>query len=284
MNFKSIDFKKINYKKIGKIAYNLVMYLFLGLCAVALVLTVTAKRSSDGAAEIFGYQLRTVLTPSMEKCDETDVSDFGIKSIPQNSMVLVQSVPENEMEAEKWYSELRVGDVLTFRYVYVTQITITHRITSITAKDSGGYIIELAGDNKSSDTSQLYQTIDTSDKTSPNFVLGKVTAVFSVLGFIVSLLKNPIGLVFIVIIPCFIIILLEILKIFGAYNAEKQKSNKEEAKKKDDELEELKKRLAALEKREETENKEPNPENESAADKPTADTIEQKTDIKEEDS
>ncbi|MBO5010502.1 MAG: hypothetical protein J6D20_07405 [Clostridia bacterium] len=278
MNFKSIDFKKINYKKIGKIAYNLVMYLFLGLCAVALVLTVTAKRSSDGAAEIFGYQLRTVLTPSMEKCDETDVSDFGIKSIPQNSMVLVQSVPENEMEAEKWYSELRVGDVLTFRYVYVTQITITHRITSITAKDSGGYIIELAGDNKSSDTSQLYQTIDTSDKTSPNFVLGKVTAVFSVLGFIVSLLKNPIGLVFIVIIPCFIIILLEILKILGAYNAEKQKRNREEAKKKDDELEELKKRLAALEKREETE------ENGPLEESLKADTIEQKTDIKEEDS
>ncbi|MBO5316283.1 MAG: hypothetical protein J6B48_07640 [Clostridia bacterium] len=278
MNFKSIDFKKINYKKIGKIAYNLVMYLFLGLCAVALVLTVTAKRSSDGAAEIFGYQLRTVLTPSMEKCDETDVSDFGIKSIPQNSMVLVQSVPEDEMEAEKWYSELRVGDVLTFRYVYVTQITITHRITSITAKDSGGYIIELAGDNKSSDTSQLYQTIDTSDKTSPNFVLGKVTAVFSVIGFIVSLLKKPIGLVFIVIIPCFIIILLEILKILGAYNAEKQKRNKEEAKKKDDELEELKKRLAALEKREETE------ENGPLEESLKADTIEQKTDIKEEDS
>ena len=115
-------------------------------------------------------------------------------------------------------------------------------------------------------------------------MLGKVTAVFSVLGFIVSLLKNPIGLVFIVIIPCFIIILLEILKILGAYNAEKQKRNKEEAKKKDDELEELKKRLAALEKREETENKEPKPKNESAADKSIADTIEQKTDIKEEDS
>ncbi len=247
MNLKITELKNIDFKKIGKIAYNVIMYFFLAVCAIALVLTITAKRSDDGAAEIFGYQLRTVLTPSMEKCDETDVSGFGIKSIPKDSMILVQSVPEDKAEADKWYSELRVGDVLTFRYVYVTQITITHRITSITEKESGGYIIELAGDNKSSDTSQLYQTIDTSDETSPSYVLGKVTAVFSVLGFIVSLLKTPIGLIFIVIIPCFIIILLEILKILGAYNAVKQKHSKEEAKKKDEELEELKKRLAALE-------------------------------------
>ena len=247
MDFKKIDFKNVNYKKIGKIAYNVLMYLFLAVCALALLLTATAKRSEDGAAEIFGHQLRTVLTPSMEKCDETDVSGFEIKSIPQNSMVLVQSVPEDEAEAEEWYSQLRVGDVLTFRYVYVTQITITHRITSITPKETGGYIIELAGDNKNSDTSQLYQKIDTSDTASPNHVLGKVTAVFSVIGFIVSLIKNPIGLIFIVIVPCFIIILLEILKIFGMYNAEKQNRNKEESKRKDEELEELKKRLAALE-------------------------------------
>ena len=249
MDLKKIDFKKLDYKKIGKIAYNLIMYFFLVLCSLALVLTITAKRSQDGTAEIFGYQLRNVLTPSMEKCDETDVSGFGIKSIPKDSMILVQSVPEDKTEAEKWYSELRVGDVLTFRYVYVTQVTITHRITSITEKESGGYIIELAGDNKNSDSSQLYQTIDTSDEASPNFVLGKVVGVLSMLGFIVSLIKTPIGLIFIVIIPCFIIILLEILKILGAYNAEKRNQSREEEKKKDEELEELKRRLAALESR-----------------------------------
>lgn len=270
MKFKKTELSKINIKKIGKIAYSVIMWLFLIICAAALVLTVTAKRSGDGAGEIFGYQLRTVLTESMEKCEETDVSDFDIKSIPKNSMIIVQSVPEDKEAAERWYSELRVGDVLTFRYVYVTQKTITHRITSITEKESGGYIIELAGDNKSSESDQLYQTIDTSQESSPNYVLGKVTGVLFVLGFIVSLLKTPVGLIFIVIVPCFIIILLEILKIFGAYNATKIKRNKEESAKKDEELAELKRRLAALEEKSSDGKEEPPIEENS--EKPVADS------------
>ena len=270
MKFKKPELSKINIKKIGKIAYSVIMWLFLIICAAALVLTVTAKRSDDGAGEIFGYQLRTVITESMEKCEETDVSDFDIKSIPKNSMIIVQSVPEDKEAAEKWYSELRVGDVLTFRYVYVTQKTITHRITSITEKESGGYIIELAGDNKSSDSDQLYQTIDTSQESSPNYVLGKVTGVLFVLGFIVSLLKTPVGLIFIVIVPCFIIILLEILKILGAYNATKIKRNKEESAKKDEELAELKRRLAALEEKSSDSKEEP-PIDENS-EKPVADS------------
>ena len=270
MKFKKTELSKINIKKIGKIAYSVIMWLFLIICAAALVLTVTAKRSGDGAGEIFGYQLRTVITESMEKCEETDVSDFDIKSIPKNSMIIVQSVPEDKEAAERWYSELRVGDVLTFRYVYVTQKTITHRITSITEKESGGYIIELAGDNKSSESDQLYQTIDTSQESSPNYVLGKVTGVLFVLGFIVSLLKTPVGLIFIVIVPCFIIILLEILKIFGAYNATKIKRNKEESAKKDEELAELKRRLAALEEKSSDGKEEPPIEENS--EKPVADS------------
>ena len=50
---------------------------------------------------------------------------------------------------------VKVGDVLTFRYVYATQVTITHRITSITEEANGEFIIELAGDNKNSEDGQL---------------------------------------------------------------------------------------------------------------------------------
>ena len=241
-----MDKKKL--KKIGSIIINILLYLFLAVCVFSVVLTVFSKKDVDGAAELFGYQMRVVTSDSMAKCELTDVSGYDIKSIPLRSMIFVKLMPEDEAEANEWYGDLKVGDVLTFRYVYTNQVTITHRITAITEKETGGYIIELAGDNKNSESGQLYQTIDTSIPNNTNYVIGKVTGQAFILGFIISLLKSPLGIIFIVIVPCFIIILLEVLKIVGAYNAERKKREQEEASKRDSELEELRRRLAELEK------------------------------------
>ena len=244
--------EKKKLKKIGDIIFNILLYLFLAICVFALVLTIFSKKDIDGAAELFGYQMRVVTSDSMAKCDQTDVSDYEIKSIPLRSMIFVEIMPENEAEVDKWYRDLQVGDVLTFRYVYTNQVTITHRITSITEKKTGGFIIELAGDNKNSDSEQLYQTIDTSIPNNKNYVVDKVTGQAFLLGFIISLLKSPLGIIFIVIVPCFIIILLEVLKIVGVYNAERKKREQEETAKKDSELEELRRRLAQLEQKNNT--------------------------------
>lgn len=235
-------------KKISDIAINVLLYLFLFVCIVAVIITVVSKRDSDGTAEVFGYQMRVVTSDSMAKCELTDVSGYEIKSIAFRSMVFVETLPEDEAEREEWYADLRVGDVLTFRYVYVRQVTITHRITSITEKETGGYIIELAGDNKNSETGALTQVIDTSEQNSTNYVIGKVVGQSYPLGFLISMLKQPLGLIFIIIIPCFIIILLEVIKIIGVAGAEKKKREQEEQAKKDSEIEELRRKLEALEK------------------------------------
>lgn len=239
--------KKAGLKKVGKITLDVLLYLFLALCVITLILTVFSKKDSDGAAELFGYQMRVISSDSMAKCELTDVSGYEIGSIPLRSMIFVKVMPEDEAAADEWYRSLKVGDVLTFRYVYTNQVTITHRIISIEEKSSGGFIIRLAGDNKNSETGQLTQTIDTSDDTSTDYVIGKVTGQFFLLGFIISLLKEPIGLILIVIVPCFIIILLEVLKIVGVYSTERKKREQEQTQKKDDELEELRRRLAQLE-------------------------------------
>ena len=241
---------KEKVKKISNIVLNVLMYIFLAICIFAMVFTIFSKKDADGAATLFGYQMRIVETPSMAKNPETDVSGFKIKSIPKNSMIFVETVPDDPAEAETWYGELREGDVLTFRYVYATQVTITHRITKITdlTAQGKGYIIELAGDNKSENSDQMEQTIYTAETNSMNYVIGKVTGQSKILGFVLSLLKNPFGIIFIVIIPCFIIILLEVLKIVGVLTANKKKREQEINQKKDSELEELRQRLAQLEK------------------------------------
>ena len=239
--------KKTTVKKIGKILLNVLLYAFLALSIFAVILTVFAKKSPDGAADIFGYQFRIVTSESMEKCELTDVSQYKIKSIPLRSMVFVQSVPTDPAEADEWYRSLQVGDVLTFRYIYATQVTITHRILAISEKSTGGFVIELEGDNKNSDQSTLRQTIDTTYNTNINYVLGKVTGQSYLLGVVMSILTQPIGIVCAVIIPCFVIIMLEVLRIVKMLSEAKKEKESEESAQKDVELEELRRRLSELE-------------------------------------
>ncbi len=237
---------KANKKRILNIIVNVLLAAFLVICIFSVFVNLLAKRDSDGAVEVFGYQLRIVVSNSMAESEFTDVSDYKIKDIPVRSLVVVKVMPDDPAEADEWYRDLQVGDVLTFRYVDTTQVTITHRIVSITEKETGGFIIELAGDNKTSDDGQLTQIIDTSISDNTNYVIGEVTSTSYLLGVIMSVLATPLGIIFIIIIPCFAIILYEILKITKIMTAEK-KRDRDEEKEKDKELELLRRKVAELE-------------------------------------
>ena len=239
---------KAKIRKIGKITLDVLLYIFLAICIFAVFVTVLSKRDSDGAAEVFGYQMRVVTSDSMSECEYTDVSGFEIKDIPIRSMVFVKVMPDDPAKADEFYRSLKVGDVLTFRYVYTTQVTITHRITAITEKETGGFVIELAGDNKSSEDGQLTQVIDTSVPNNMNYVIGKVTGQAKIFGSVMSFLMQPVGIIFLIILPCAIIILIEILKIVKLLTADKKMREQEEMNKKESELEELRRRLAEMEK------------------------------------
>jgi len=234
-------------KKIVNIVLNVILYFFLALCVVAIVLTLVSKKDADGAVTVFGMQIRRVLTASMDKCDQTDVSNFEIKSIPVNSAIFVEVVPEDPDEAAEWYANLKVGDVLTFRYVYTKQVTITHRIDKIEKNANGGFSIYLSGDNKNDEGGTMVQLIDTSAVQSHDYIIGKVTGQNRFLGFLLTLMADPLGIVLIVIVPCVIIIILEVIRIVRVLTADRRKREEEEKKEKDNEIEELRRRLAALE-------------------------------------
>ncbi|MBQ7879158.1 MAG: hypothetical protein IJ317_00770 [Clostridia bacterium] len=232
--------------KILSIIVNVFLYLFLALCIFVLIIAISSKKDVDGAATVFGRQVRLIRSDSMAESEATDVSDFEIKDLPVKTLIFIETVPEDEAERADWYADLEVGDVLTFRYLFVSQETITHRITAITEKETGGYIIELKGDNAASETSAGVQTIDTSETESPNYVIGKVTGSSRVLGLLVYALKTPVGIGCIIILPCVIIIGVEIVRIVSVLSEEKRKKAKEETEKKQDEIDELKQQLAAL--------------------------------------
>ncbi len=246
MSKEKIKDKKAIVKKVLKITGNVLVYLLMALALFVLVISITSKKDSDGTATVFGHQLRFVQSDSMEQCDLTDVSEFEIKSIRVKSCIFVEVVPESEEEKAEWYKNLKVGDVLTFKYVYSRQETITHRIVDIEEKQSGGYIITLEGDNKNAETDLLKQTIDTSLEDSPNYIIGKVTGQSYLLGVLVYAFRTTVGIVCLIIVPCLIIIAYEVIRLIRVFGKDKKEKQEAEKKKQDDEIEELKRQLAEL--------------------------------------
>ena len=213
--------KRSVFKCVMSVVSFLLLIAFLAACTFALVITIQAKKDSTGSVEIQGYRLMNVDSDSMASCEETDVSGYEIKSIPLRSMIVIESVPKDAAAADAWYASLKVGDVLTFQYVYHDQLIITHRITSIMPdEENGGYTIYLAGDNKESASAQLTQVIHTADSSSLNYVIGKVVKQNFLFGFFISILKEPIGVVLAIIVPCFLFILIEIVKVVNLSHAE----------------------------------------------------------------
>ncbi len=241
-------------KKTGRIAIsvvaNVLLYTVIAVCLLGVLLTIIGQRDADGTVTLFGTQMRVVQSPSMERSEATDVSGFEIEDIPTGSMVFIETVPSDATEAARWYADLRVGDVLTFKYTYVRQETITHRIIAIEEKPTGGYLITLAGDNRSDGASVSLQTIDTAQENSFNYVIGKVTGQSYALGLFTRALRSPIGLICMIIIPSLVIAIFEVIKITRVLGADKKKKMKDEQESREKELDALKKRIAELEARE----------------------------------
>lgn len=260
--------KKQMLKKTGSILLNVIMYVFLIVALFAVIMSISAKKGEDGTATMFGHQLRFVQSDSMGKSQHTDVSKYKIKSIPVKSLIFVEVKPESGAAEDAWYDSLKVGDVLTFRYKYVKQETITHRITEIEELESG-YKITLKGDNKTTENSNVIEQVIYTDPTEAddpdgarfNYVIGKVVGQSYPLGLLIGVLKGPVGIVFIVILPSLLIIVFEVIKIVRVFGEEKRKKAENEKQQQKDtisaqasELEELKKRLAELEQGKETSN------------------------------
>ncbi len=219
---------------------------FAAIAIFAIGVGVASKKDPDGTATIFGTQLRFVKSDSMEKCDETDVSQYEIKSIPVKSCVFVETIPEDETEREEWLSKIKIGDVLTFKYVYTSQETITHRVISIEGKSGGGYLISLRGDNVASGSEALTQTIDTSLEDSPNYIIGKVTGQSYFLGLLIYAVKSTVGISLIVIVPSSIVVVWSAVRIAKVLKEEKKEKALAESEAKERELEELRKQIESL--------------------------------------
>jgi signal peptidase I len=114
--------------KIRKLVSNLVTCL-LFIIMIFLLYTVISSRGTGGEAQIFGYQLKTVLSGSMEP---------GIKT---GSIVAIKPIKDFEKALN-----MKKGDVITFISKDKDNALVTHRIVEVQGKGNNvNYITK--GDN-----------------------------------------------------------------------------------------------------------------------------------------
>ena len=134
---------------------------------------------------------------------------YGIETIPVESMIFIRDVPSDPDEAESFYASLRVGDVLTFDYrhpVSGEQMVVTHRIVGI-SEGNGIYTYTLQGDSIADDPTNGSVQVVTS---SSGDVIGKVVGVSHWLGVLTVFVSHWYGKVVLILIPCTILIASEV--------------------------------------------------------------------------
>ena len=198
-------------QKIGNIMGTVITVFVMLFALIIAYIAIFGTKDEDGTAIIFNKQARLVTSNSMDKSEFTDVSKYDIKSIPVNSIVFIEMVPTDKDEAYEWYDDLREGDVLTFKYVYSSQVVITHRLIKKDKLDDGSFILYFEGDNKDSDTNLLTQIIDTSTPETGNYVIGKVVGKSLIIGYLFTLIKNPVILIFVLILLIIMIICIKVI-------------------------------------------------------------------------
>lgn len=237
---------KSKARKAVAIVLDVVLYLFLAFSVFVLVVSAVSHKN-NGATDLFGYEMRIVVSGSMEKSENGfDASEYKIKDIKVKSMVFIKRVPDDERKKQEWYASLKVGDVLTFAYVTaVNQDVITHRIREITTTENG-FMFTLCGDNVSDSYQYIYTSrLDyKSENDGFNYVIGKVVGQSTVLGYVIYGVSKPIGVALIVILPCLLIMIWQIARIVSVVGEDR----KRKAADKERELEELKQKYAELEK------------------------------------
>ena len=193
--------------------------LFVLLIFVAIILVyyfITTKIYAKKDANYRpAFGLYTIISPSMEKT-------LNIYDVIVNVKI-------------KSPDDIKIGDIITFISSSTSSkgMTITHRVISIKEDENGNKVFQTKGDNNTSP--------DPKPATFNN-IIGKVIFKIPQLGRLQSILTTKGGWLIIVVIPAFIIILSDILKLIRLQTAQKsiEEINQNEEKKKQEEIEKKK--------------------------------------------
>ncbi|MBY0148717.1 signal peptidase I SipW [Neobacillus niacini] len=152
---------------------------------ICMVMTVITTKVNGGTAKVFGYEIMTVLSGSMEP------------SIKTGSIIAVKPVPAA--------SELKKGDVITFKASDNPNTLITHRIVEVERVNESVQFIT-KGDNN--------DTKDTAHVNSQNIVGAYSGFTLPFIGKLLAFIQSNNGAIFLLIVPGVLMILWSVINFW----------------------------------------------------------------------
>ncbi|KKI93311.1 signal peptidase [Bacillus sp. SA1-12] len=183
---------------INRVITGILMVLLVAVAGLVLL-----SKLSGGMPEIFGYQLKAVLSGSMEP---------GIQT---GSVIAVKSLSEEER------TQLQKGDVITF--MEDENMLITHRVIDVKSTNSGVQYTT-KGDNNN--------TPDSNPVLAENVVAEYHGFTVAYAGYLINFSQSPNGSILFMIIPGFLMLGYSLITIWRVLRQveEKQKENPNEGK------------------------------------------------------
>ena len=234
----------------AKIAGNVIFYTLLGILLILAGFSITTKITKG---RVGNSQYLVVISSSMDgekqyyETEDGTKYYYDIPTIPVNSLIKIDLIADGK--EEEFYSSLKKGDVLTFNYVPLNNVTITHRIVEDPVDVGNGvYKYVVRGDAvEESEIQTLYSDGRTGE------IIGKVTFTSLPLGQIYSFLSSRVGRLVLIIIPASCVCIYEIVKIGYIVNKGRKEKIEAEKQDKEKEIEELKKQLEEMKKEQKVE-------------------------------
>lgn len=183
-------------KKFNKTLSWITSILIYGFLIVMIFMVVSTK-IAGGTPKIFGYELMTVLSGSMEP---------GIKT---GSIIAVKPVEDA--------SKYKKGDIITFKAADDSKKLITHRIMDVQKADSTIQYITKGDNNQTKDPSPV--------------TLGNVVAEYSgftipYVGRIMSFIQSKIGAIILLVVPGVLMVLWSLFSIWRTISSVESTSEK----------------------------------------------------------
>lgn len=149
----------------------------LVICCIGLLLFIShqAQKNTNEIPSFFGYKPLTVLTNSMQP------------KLSAGDMVFVKT---------KKASDVKVGEIITFKVTETNTKLITHRVIRVTDK---GFLTK--GDNNNVQDNWVVKPAD---------VIGEVSTIIPKAGLVAKFVSGPIGFSIFIILPLLLFILMEV--------------------------------------------------------------------------
>ncbi|WP_308639959.1 signal peptidase I SipW [Paenibacillus silvisoli] len=171
-------------KWLGKIVtYGLILLFLFTLFSIV------STRMSGGSPKIFGYEIMSVLSGSMEP---------GIQT---GSIIAVKPVEPDRQAA------YRAGDVITYRSLDDANKLITHRIQNVVQTGNSISYITKGDNNDAADPKPI----------PPSSIVAEYAGLtIPYVGYFLSWVKTTLGMIMIMIVPGFLLIAASFVSIFRA--------------------------------------------------------------------